>query len=134
MRTLTICEHAYVNISDKPAEGRLMLADVEALDLAQKSMGANAFAWDGRNRIKASQFVGIIAAPGVRLEILPKIDKSENIETRGTLIKMIGAALSIPIYDGEITPLNSQDRDFLEILILVFALSLIHISEPTRPY
>ncbi|RKQ69723.1 5-methylcytosine-specific restriction enzyme subunit McrC [Litorimonas taeanensis] len=121
MRTLTIFEHAYVSISDKPAEGRLMQADVEALDLAQKSMGANAFAWDGRNRIKASQFVGIIAAPGIRLEILPKIDKSENIETRGTLIKMIAAALSIPIYDGDITPLNSQDQDFLEILVLVFA-------------
>ena len=101
--------------------GHLALAEVEALDRAQKTLGANAFAWAGRHRIKASQFVGIIAAPGIRLEILPKIEKSENIETRGTLIKMIGAALSIPIYDGEITLLNAQDRDLLEILILVFA-------------
>ena len=125
MRTLTIYEHAYVGVSDDPLEGQLRLAEVEALERAQKSMGAHAFTWAGRRRIKASQFVGIIAAPGIRLEILPKIQKSETIETRGTLIKMIGAALSIPIYDGEITPLNAQDQDLLEVLILVFARRLV---------
>lgn len=125
MKTLTVYEHAYVGVSDKPLEGHLLPAEVEALDRAQKHMGANAFAWAGRSKIKAAQFVGIIASSGVRLEILPKIEKSKNVETRGTLIKMIGAALSIPIYDGEITALNAQDKDLLEILILVFARRLV---------
>ena len=124
MKTITVLEHSYIPVSDTSSETHLLPRDVDALDRAQKFMGANAFTWAGRHRIKAAQFVGIIAAPGVRLEILPKIEKGENIQTRGTLVKMIGAALSIPIYDGEITPLNTQDRDLLEILILVFARKL----------
>lgn len=121
MKTLTVFEHSYVSVSDEIVEGHLLPSEVDALDRAQKSMGANAFTLVGRNRIKAAQFVGIIAAPGVRLEILPKIEKVEHIETRGALIKMIGAALSIPIYDGEITLLNTQDKDLLEVIILIFA-------------
>ena len=121
MKTLTVFEHSYIAVSESASDIHLLPNEVDALDRAQKSMGAKAFTWAGRRRIKAAQFVGVIATPSVRLEILPKIEKSENIKTRGALIKMIGAALSIPIYDGEITPLNAQDRDLLEILILVFA-------------
>lgn len=121
MKTLTVFEHSYISVSEEVSDVQLLPKEVDALDRAQKSMGANAFTWAGRRRIKAAQFVGVIATPSVRLEILPKIERIEHIETRGTLIRMIGAALSIPIYDGEITPLNTQDRDLLELLILVFA-------------
>lgn len=121
MKTLTVFEHSYIAVSEDASDLHLLPQEVDALDRAQRSMGASAFTWAGRRRIKAAQFVGVIATPSVRLEILPKIEKIEHIETRGTLIKMIGAALSIPIYDGDITPLNTQDRDLLEILILIFA-------------
>ena len=121
MKTLTVFEHSYIAVSEEVSDVNLQRREVQVLDRAQKSMGANAFTWAGPSRIKAAQFVGVIASPSVRLEILPKIEKAERVETRGTLIKMIGAALSIPIYDGEITPLNTQDKDLLEILILVFA-------------
>lgn len=121
MKTLTVVEHAYIEVSDEAPEGGLSSVEVDALDCAQISMGATAFTWVSRHRIKAAQFVGVIAAPYVRLEILPKIEKGKNIETRGILIKMIGAALSIPIYDGEITLLNAQNKDLLEVLIFVFA-------------
>lgn len=125
MKTLTICEHDYVVIADQSLDANLTISEVEVLDEAQKKMGANAFSWVGRRQIKASQFVGIIATSHIRLEILPKIQKSEKNQTRGVLIKMICAALTIPIYDGEITPLNAQDKDLLEILILVFARRLV---------
>jgi len=121
VKTLTVFEHSYISVSEDASDLHLLPKEVDALDRAQKSMGANAFTWTGRRRIKAAQFVGVIATPSVRLEILPKIEKIEHIETRGTLIKMIGAAQSIPIYDGDITPLNTQDKDLLEILILIFA-------------
>ena len=125
MKTLTVFEHSYITVSNEVSCEHLLPSEAKALDRAQKSMGANAFIWTGQYRLKSAQYVGIIAAPGVRLEILPKIEKVEKIKTRGTLIKMIGAALSIPIYDGEITTLNTQDRDLLEILILVFARRLV---------
>ena len=126
MKTLTVFEHSFITVSGDVYEGQLTPNEAEALDRAQKSMGANAFTWVGRRKLKAAQFVGIIATQGVRLEILPKIEKSETIETRGTLMKMVGAAYSIPIYDGEITLLNSQDKDLIEILILIFARRLIN--------
>ena len=125
MKTFTAFEHSYLDVSSENIAGALLPSEVDALDRAQKSMGATAFTWVGRHRIKAAQYVGIIATPSVRLEILPKIEKDKNIETRGALVKMIGAALSIPIYDGEITQLNAQDQNLLEILILIFARRLI---------
>ena len=106
MKTLTVFEHSYIAVSEDASDLQLLPKEVDALHRAQKSMGAKAFTWAGRRRIKAAQFVGVIATPSVRLEILPKIEKIEHIETRGTLIKMIGAAQSIPIYDGDITPIR----------------------------
>ena len=40
MKTLTVFEHSYVSISDEIVEGHLLPSEVDALDRAQKSMGA----------------------------------------------------------------------------------------------
>ena len=126
MKTLSICEHESVSVGPDLTDKGLTIAEVEALDRAQKRMGASAFSWSSRHKIKASQFVGIIATSSVRLEILPKIERSKTMQTRGALTKMIGASLSIPVYDGEITSLDTQDQDLLEIVILVFARRLMN--------
>lgn len=130
MRTFTLCEYQSVTIADSAAPGELSLSDVEALDRAQKAMGVEAFGWVNRTRIKAKHYVGIIATQNVRLEILPKIDRGSGLDatltdtTRGALVKMIAAAMNVPVHDGEITKLASQDQDLLEIFMTVFATRL----------
>src|SRR5262245_59431128 len=44
---------------------------------------------DYRQRLRAQQVVGVLAAPGISLEILPKIDGLERDGTRINLIRML---------------------------------------------
>ena len=70
------------------------------------------------------QVVGIIAIPGLTVEILPKIEDEES-RTREVLVRMLKVAYELPIVDSEITSLTSQRFDLLEILIRIFAQRLL---------
>lgn len=121
MRTLTISEHEGVVVGEPPGDKELTLREVLALEGAQRAAGVEAFRWVSRNRIKAASYVGVIATPAVRLEILPKIDGLAEEKTRHTLISMIAKAWNVTVHDGEITTLDYQNRDLLELLIGLFA-------------
>ena len=81
MKRLTRQEWTYLNIgagldevTRAEADRLLAIADRAGQDLALKSAEGERVLQDGRNRLRAQQTVGIIAAPGITLEILPKID------------------------------------------------------------
>lgn len=95
------------------------------LDRAQKALGIEAFRWTSRTQIKARQYVGMLVSPDVRLEILPKIDGLAKGETRRALMRMIAAALELPVWDGEVTEHDYQDDDLLELLVRLFAQKLL---------
>ena len=73
---------------------------------------------------KAEQVVGILAVPGLTVEILPKID-GDGSSTREALVRMLKVAYDLRIADGEITSLSSQNFDLLEILIRIFSKRLL---------
>ena len=74
--------------------------------------------------VKAGQVVGVLAAPGSTLEILPKID-GEDGAVRVALIRMLAVALELRVADGEITALQTQRHNLLELLIRLFAARLL---------
>ena len=74
--------------------------------------------------VKAGQVVGVLAAPGSTLEILPKID-GEDGTVRAALIRMLAVALELRVADGEITALQTQRHNLLELLIRLFAARLL---------
>ena len=79
---------------------------------------------DRYNEIWAQQVVGVIAAPGCSLEILPKIDSAaeegdETIRTR--LISMLDVALGLKLGDGQALAMARQKETLLDILIRLFA-------------
>jgi len=84
----------------------------------------------GRHSITARQVVGVLAADGVVLEILPKIDVpgGDGPETHGRirerLVHMLAVALDIEIAPGAMTELSWQRETLLEILIGLFARKL----------
>ena len=121
MNTLTMKEHETAAVSERPLAGQLSTTDVIDLDRAQRAMGVEAFRWSGRDQIKATEQVGMIATANVRLEILPKIGGLGIPETRGALVRMIAIASDLPVWDSEITGHDHQDRDLLELLIGLFA-------------
>ena len=77
-----------------------------------------------RNGVKASGVVGMVTAPGVTLEILPKID-GEDGAVRKALVSMLSVAWGLRVTDGELAGLDTQRNDLLEVLIGLFANRLL---------
>jgi len=79
---------------------------------------------DRGHLLRAGQVVGILAASGVTLEILPKIDGLDNGATRLNLVRMLARTINLSIADGALTKLGHQHFDLLEILIRLYAAAL----------
>lgn len=84
----------------------------------------------GRRALTARQVVGVLAADGVALEILPKIDvpgidgTTAHGQIRQHLVHMLAVALDLNIASGAMTELSWQRETLLEILIGLFARKL----------
>ena len=79
----------------------------------------------GRKGLRARGVVGVIAAPGCQLEILPKIEGAgessvDDTTLRQRLIRMLAVAHNIRIDVRAITQLGWQRNTILEVLIRVF--------------
>ncbi len=62
--------------------------------------------------------------PGATLEILPKID-GEDAAVRKALVRMLAVVQGVRVADGELTSLDTQRSDLLEVLIGLFANRLL---------
>ena len=81
----------------------------------------------GRRALRARGVVGVLAADGCSLEILPKIDvvaepgeRAQNGAIRRRLVHMLSVALDLKIDVGRVTELDWQRETLLEILIRIF--------------
>ncbi|RYC47903.1 McrC family protein [Pectobacterium zantedeschiae] len=83
---------------------------------------------DRHSKMIARQMVGVIAAPGCSLEILPKID-NERIESDDTirrrLIRMLDVALGLKLGNGQAATMARQAENLLDILIRLFSERLL---------
>lgn len=85
------------------------------------------------HRIRAQQVVGVLAAPGVTLEILPKIDGLDAGVTRHRLVHLLARVFDLDIGIGEIADLGWQNHDLLEIIIRLFCGRLIEAVRQGLP-
>ena len=132
MTHLTVHEWGSVGVhngSGQRPEKTFARSQVNALFLAARShplanrSGTNILV-DRYSEIWAQQVVGVIAAPGSSLEILPKIDATadENDETiRARLVTMLDVALGLKLGDGQALAMARQKETLLDILIRLFA-------------
>lgn len=74
-----------------------------------------------RHSLRAGQVVGVVAADGCALEILPKIDGLDDGAVRRQVIHMLAVALDLDIAPGPETTLDWQRETLLDILIRLFA-------------
>lgn len=81
-----------------------------------------------RRSLRAGQVVGVIAAEGGTLEILPKIDQLGDAGApaglRRELVHMLAVALDLEVSDGDLTALGWQNEHLLEVLIRLFCTKL----------
>ena len=84
--------------------------------------------------LRAGQVVGILSIPGRTVEILPKIDGNDGT-VRSALVHMLAVAWDLRVAEGELTALDTQRHDLLELLIRLFAdrlLAAIRRGMPRR--
>ena len=132
MTHLTIHEWGSVGVHNGSGQGpekTFARSQVNALLLAARShplanrSGTNILV-DRYSEMWAQQVVGVIAAPGSSLEILPKIDATadENDESiRARLVTMLDVALGLKLGDGQALAMARQKETLLDILIRLFA-------------
>lgn len=73
----------------------------------------------GFRRLETRQVCGIIAAQGISLEILPKL-KDDDGALRATLVRMLAVAFDVPLSEGQIAGLGTQDNDLLDVFVSLF--------------
>ena len=115
----TIRENARFELEDRLADQLCATAD-----RAKKRLKVPSVLERTRTGLKAGGVVGIVAAPGVTLEILPKID-GEDGAVRKALVSMLSVAWGLRVADGELAGLDTQRNDLLEVLIGLFANRLL---------
>lgn len=136
MSHLSVSEWGRVPVLDRPDEAGFTRAQANALIAAARAhpLGGDegtGILGDHYRHLTARQMVGVIAAPGCSLEVLPKIDPTEreDIETRSTvrqrLVRMLDVALGLNIGDGVAASMARQQESLLDILIRIFADKLL---------
>lgn len=91
--------------------------------------------------LRAKGIVGLVAVPGCQLEILPKIDDSQNDsdkvstpELRTHLVNMLSVVDDLKIDHGVVTKLSWQGETFLEILVHLFCEKVSHAVQKGLPH
>lgn len=125
-------------LGGRPGGDRLLRVAREAQrDLRLGGADGERVLVNGVERLRAQQVVGVVAAPGVSLEILPKIDGLEHDEdgrrTRTNLVRMLARTLDLKMAPGVLTALEAQSHDLLEILIRLFVERLFAAAREGLP-
>lgn len=118
------------------------LTQAEALLAAARAhpMGGGdggAILTDHRHHLRAKQMVGVIAAPGCSLEILPKVDPDAQLgdlpTVRSRLISLLDLALGLNLAEGAQTAMAHGAENLLDILIRLFAQRLLALARRGLP-
>ena len=121
-----------------PAHAADRIAAVAAVS-ALAGRGGGGVLEHGRQALRARGVVGVIAAGGSALEILPKIDvpgeegERANGSIRRRLVHMLAVALDLKIDAGQVTALDWQRETLLEILIRLFSEKLVDAVRQGMP-
>lgn len=141
----TVLEWRKLHYGDGPDQIPAHIADRIAQAAKASSLGGEDGAriiQHGAKSIRAQQVVGVIAADGCTLEILPKIDglgdgqsSVSQAAIRKNLVNMLAVVLDLEIASGRITELGWQQDNLLEVLIRLFCNKLfdaVHRGMPRR--
>jgi 5-methylcytosine-specific restriction enzyme subunit McrC len=141
----TVLEWRKLQYGDAPDQIPAHIADRIAQAAKASSLGGEDGAriiQHGAKSIRAQQVVGVIAANGCTLEILPKIDglgdgqsSDSQAAIRKNLVSMLAVVLDLEIASGRLTELGWQQDNLLEVLIRLFCNKLfdsVHRGMPRR--
>ena len=132
MKPYTVREWGELSHGDADAKGQIPEHFADRLAALARSSpfagkGGGGVLEHRRHSLRARGVVGILAARGCSLEILPKIDvvpeesvERQNAAIRKRLIHMLAVTLNLKVDLGSMTDLDWQQETLLEILIRIF--------------
>ena len=86
----------------------------------RRARGVPAFAHGPRGTLVAQNFVGVVCLGRYQVEVLPKVDGSENQSVRASLMRMVAATFDLHL-DGEAASQIERSEDsVLEVMIRLF--------------
>lgn len=97
------------------AAGPSLAADDDEIDLLRLEPDS----------LLARQYVGLVRANDVSLEIFPKITHLSEASARSCLVRMLAVAFNIDVLVGAAAAHGRQDETLLDILIRLFASALV---------
>ncbi len=120
---ISCIEHESLPIVDNRHAGQRALGRKHArlLSKIESSLPCNTFRW-GHNRIKWTQYCGVIQLGDLTLEILPKIHGKEDDpgSCRDALVRMLKKAKQLRSHRGGQASVNIQKHTLLDVFILHF--------------
>jgi 5-methylcytosine-specific restriction enzyme subunit McrC len=123
MLHLKVTEYERITRVDQNRKFLTQLQDFD--ERWSRSTGDTIFDWNDRRFVKAKNHVGVIAVPGGTIEILPKIDKSDNEDkqpqARQNLLYMLSITRNIIGEERDLAAIGNQKMPLLEQLITLFA-------------
>lgn len=130
MTHLSVPEWGRVPIGEKgftPAQADLLMAAARAHPLGGDE--GTGILSEHRHYLRAGQMVGVLAASGCSLEILPKVDPDAPDEAAPTvrrrLIDLLDLALGLNLGSGASAAMAHRAENLLDILIKIFAERLL---------
>jgi 5-methylcytosine-specific restriction enzyme subunit McrC len=127
---LTVFEHGELRV------GRAAVAGVDAFDheaataIVELSarMGARALSWIAPDRLRAQQFVGVLQAGDIQVEILPKLDDVSNTEgIRRNLLAMLAVAHDLEVRESDWTGFLQSTEPFISALARLYCRRLLEV-------
>jgi 5-methylcytosine-specific restriction enzyme subunit McrC len=135
----TILEWETIRYGDAADEIPAYAADRIAAVAAASPLAGRGVLEHGRKGLRARGVVGVIAADGCALEILPKVDflGEDGADATGgirrRLVHMLAVALDLKIDVGQVTALDWQRDTLLEILVRLFSEKLVDAVRQGMP-
>lgn len=125
-KTLTVYEYglnsSHLTVGDtfSSEEKTISHKDAQLLDALLKRYKTDFFKYTGLQKIVAQQFVGVVTLGPNSIEILPKIDGLSEQGVRKNLISMLALTKRLDIKEMDISKLDTQSLNILEIMIRIF--------------
>ena len=122
------------------AENALYLTEgtLQELEQLNKTKG---FLEIGRKTLRPLNYIGVVMAGDLTIQILPKLFKNDRYEAHksviaGNVLKMLSYTESLPITEIDTADIDTEEFEFFEVFVWLFAKNLAELikSNQVREY
>ena len=118
MKQLTAYEHRWIEVGEG---GELTQYEAEALSAAENILPGGCLQW-GHQRVKFTQFCGVVQFDDFQVEVLPKLSRHQSeAQQRATLLTMLTCAGNLQGLDSLDAGLATSTTSLLDVFIWHFA-------------